>query len=490
MRIAPRSGTRCCLSFLFVCMKASEKVKAIDLLNNIPEQEPGEGKIIAHGRRALLIDAASFDALHTELVGLLGHEQARTSFQRFGYFMGHNAARRLRDRYHWDSEREWFAAGPVLMSGSGLARVQLQQLDFNRSKGTFRAEVMWTDSYESEQYVRQFGVAQSPVCWTLTGYLSGYFSLAFGHNLLCLETACVGKGDTRCVGLVKPIVTWGEAARQSAMDLVHFKETRKIQSLNKRLYEHEQQADPGQRAVLGEALKEARFQALQNQVNPHFFFNTINVIAKLAFLEGATETEAMAYALADLMRYSLRRFADADGLVTLRDEVEHARRYLLIQETRFRDRLTLNFEIDQMALDIRVPPLSLHPLIENAFVHGLEPSERHGQFLLSVQRARQYVVISVQDNGVGMSSEQVYRLMNDEEARDIAEPQSARTGGLGLVQVRDRLRYYYGENCRMVIESELGSGTTVRLLLPLDGPIKKAQIEKSPTKRDDDGQGV
>ena len=448
-------------------------MKAIDLLSILLEQMPGEGKNIAHGRRALLIDTAPFAAVRAELINLLGHEQAESSINRFGYLMGHNAARRLRDRYHWDSEREWFAAGPILMSWSGLAHAQLKQLDVNRSKGSFLAEIEWTDSYESEQHIHQFGVSQSPVCWTLTGYLSGYFSLAFGHNLLCLETSCVGQGDTRCVALVKPIAAWGEAARQRATDLAHIEDTRKIQRLNKQLYQHEHQTDPRQRAALGEALKEARFQALQNQVNPHFFFNTINIIAKLAFLEGAVETESMAYALADLMRYSLRRFADGEGLVTLRDEVEHARRYLLIQSTRFRDRLTLHFEIDQTALDIRVPPLSLQPIIENAFVHGLEPSERPGQFLLSVQKAWEYVVISVQDNGVGLSSEQVYKLLADEESGDTATPEKTHTTGLGLAQVRDRLRHYYGETCQIVIESEVSSGTTVRLMLPLAGPVRQ-----------------
>ncbi len=428
---------------------------------------------MAHGRRALLIDTASFGTLRTELISLLGQEQAWGSINRFGYLMGHNAARRLRDRYHWDSEREWFAAGPILMSWSGLARVQLNRLDFNRSNGSFLAEIEWTDSYESEQHVHQFGVSQTPVCWTLTGYLSGYFSLAFGQNLLCLETSCVGQGETRCVALVKPIAAWGEAARQSATDLARMEDTRKIQRLNKQLYQQENQAAPRQRAESSEALKEARFQALQNQVNPHFFFNTINIIAKLAFLEGAVETEAMAYALADLMRYSLRPFANGEGLVTLRDEVEHARRYLLIQNTRFRDRLTLHFEIDQTALDIRVPPLSLQPIIENAFVHGLEPSERPGQFLLSVQKAREYVVISVQDNGVGLSSEQVYKLLADEERGNAIPPEKTHSTGLGLAQVRGRLRYYYGETCQLVIESEVGSGTTVRLQLPLTGPVKK-----------------
>jgi Activator of aromatic catabolism/Histidine kinase/V4R domain/Histidine kinase-, DNA gyrase B-, and HSP90-like ATPase len=446
-------------------------VKAIDLLDNLLEQIATEGKVMAHGRRALLIDTASFGTLRTELISLLGQEQAWGAINRFGYLMGHNAARRLRDRYPWDSEREWFSAGPILMNWSGLARVQLNRLDFNRSKGSFLAEIEWTDSYESEQHMYQFGVSQTPVCWTLTGYLSGYFSLAFGQNLLCLETSCVGEGETRCVALVKPIAAWGEAARQSATDLARMEDSRQIQRLNKQLYQQENQAAPRQRTVSGEALEEARFQALQNQVNPHFFFNTINIIAKLAFLEGAVETESMAYTLADLMRYSLRSFANGEGLVTLRDEVEHARRYLLIQSTRFRDRLTLHFEIDQSALDIRVPPLSLQPIIENAFVHGLEPSERPGQFLLSVQKAREYIVIGVQDNGVGMSSEQVYKLLADEESADAVGPE--KTPGLGLPQVRGRLRYYYGETCQLVIESEVGSGTTVRLMLPLSGPVRK-----------------
>ncbi len=443
-------------------------MKALDLLNHLPEQLPGEGRIIAHGRRALLLDIAPFEGLRAELMSLLGQEQAWRSFERFGYLMGHNAARRLRARYHWDSEREWIAAAPVMMNWAGLARAHLEQLDFHRARGTFFAEISWIDSFESEQQIHHSGLSQSPVCWTLAGYLSGYFSFAFGQNVLCLESECAATGQTRCVAHAKAIAAWGEAARKNA-DLLRFEGMSKIRSLANR----REQVDPSQEVPLGAALKEARFQALQNQVNPHFFFNTINIIAKLAFLEGATETEAMAYALADLMRYSLRRFADADGLVSLRDELEHSRQYLLIQSTRFRDRLSLNFEIDQTALDLRVPPLTLQPIIENAFVHGLEPSERPGQLLLSIQKAREYVVVSVQDNGVGISREQSSRLLHSEEAEGLSAARGTHTTGLGLAHVRDRLRYYYGERCQLNIESELGSGTTVRLLLPSDGPFQE-----------------
>lgn len=440
-------------------------MKATDLLNYLPEYLPDEGQIIAHGRRALLLDLAPFAALRTELVSFLGQEQAWRSFERFGYLMGHNAARRLRERYHWDSEREWFLAAPVMMSRAGLAQVRLHQLDFDLARGTFFAELAWTDSFESEDYRRYAGLASTPICWTLTGYLSGYFSLASGQNVLCLESECAGTGRTRCLAVVKPIAAWGEAARRSA-DLLRFEDMRKLQGAGR---SQQHSTPPQPQAELDEALQEARFQVLQNQVNPHFFFNTINIIAKLAFLEGANETEAMAYALADLMRYSLRRFADTDGLVALRDELEHARQYLLIQCTRFGDRLALNFEIDQAALETRVPPLTLQPIIENAFVHGLEPSERPGQLLLSIQQAGEYVVISVQDNGVGISREQLHRLLGEEGSAS-SPVGSLHTTGLGLLHVRTRLRHYYGERCQLTVESEAGSGTTVRLMLPSHGP--------------------
>ena len=420
-----------------------------------------------HGRRALLIDPAVFDALHIELAGFLGEDEARGTLNRLGYAMGHSAARRLRERYHWNDEREWIAACAIMISSSGLANAELKHLVFDLARGSFLAEFVWTNSYESELHLRHSGMSQWPVCWMLAGYTSGYCSFAVGQRLLCLETECVGKGDTQCVALVKPIAAWGDAARKSAFDLVRFEALHKMHTLHEQLLQKEDLSSEQQRATLTEALKEARLKALESQVNPHFLFNTINVIAKLAFLEGATETEAMAYALADLMRYSLRSSSDTNRLVTLRDEIEHARQYLLIQKTRYRDRLQLNFEIDEMALDMRVPPLSIQPIIENAFVHGLEPSERPGQLLLSVQRAREFVVISVQDNGVGISSEHVHKLLA-EEADRVSDHWSAHTTGLGLAHVRDRLRYYYGEHCSLVIESELGSGTTVRLLLPLN----------------------
>ena len=299
-------------------MKVADPVKAIDLLSSQLEQRMSVGKLIAHGRRALLIDPSVFDALHTELAGFLGEDEARGALNRLGYAMGHSAARRLRDRYHWNDEQEWIAACPILMSWSGLASAKLNNLAFDPSRGSFQAEFAWTGSYESEQHLHHSGVSQSPVCWMLVGYVSGYCSLAADQRLLCLEMECVGKGDIQCIALVKPIAAWGDAARKSATDLVRFEALHKMHSLHEQLRQKENLSSEQQRAALTEALKEARLKALESQVNPHFLFNTINVITKLAFLEGAAETEAMTYALADLMRYSLGSSSDTNGLAATR----------------------------------------------------------------------------------------------------------------------------------------------------------------------------
>jgi Activator of aromatic catabolism/V4R domain/Histidine kinase len=264
--------------------RTDKELKASDLLNSQLELLSHEGKIIAHGRRAFLVDTTFFDAMRSELFGLLGEDEARSAFNRLGYAMGHNAARRLRDRYPWNNKRELLSACPVLLAWLGMANAKLNHLDHDRSKGPFLAEITWTGSHESEQYLRKSGEPPATVCWTLTGYISGYFTLAAGQNLLCLETECVGKGDTQCVAVVKPIAAWGDAARKSAADLTRFEAMRRMHSLNERLRQKENPTDTQQQVTLTEALKEAKLKALESQVNPHFLFNTINVIAKLAFL--------------------------------------------------------------------------------------------------------------------------------------------------------------------------------------------------------------
>ncbi|WP_400163547.1 sensor histidine kinase [Brevibacillus sp. TJ4] len=213
------------------------------------------------------------------------------------------------------------------------------------------------------------------------------------------------------------------------------------------------------RTRLERSLKEAQLRILQAQINPHFLFNTLNTISCLAYREGASETQMMTYSLAKMLRYSLRTI---DQLVSFRDEWEHAKHYLTIQESRFRGRIhySEHLHIDPEA--VKLPILCLQPIIENAIVHGLETQQGAIRIRVSAYYEDDRVAIEISDNGVGMS-EQVRQEILD----GVHTNKSSRTTGIGLQNVHKRIQYYFGEDMGITaIESVIGKGTMVRLTIP------------------------
>lgn len=209
-------------------------------------------------------------------------------------------------------------------------------------------------------------------------------------------------------------------------------------------------------------VKELELKALQNQMNPHFLFNSLNVLAKLALLEGAERTSDLTVSMSNLLRYNLRKL---DQPVPLRDEVEQAKEYFTIQQARFRDRIQFVTHIDEAALDVLVPVLTLQPILENVFVHGIEGMEIGAVVTLSIERVPSEVRISIADNGSGMTEETRSALL-----RMDAEPADSRSGGqstgLGTYNVFRRLELYYGRTDLVDIQSEPGGGTTVLIRIP------------------------
>lgn len=205
-------------------------------------------------------------------------------------------------------------------------------------------------------------------------------------------------------------------------------------------------------------VKELELKALQSQINPHFLFNTLNVLSKLALLEGAEKTSDLIVSMSNLMRYNLRKL---DKPVTLQDELEHVKEYFVIQQTRFRDRIRLELAIDDNALHIPIPTLTLQPIVENAFVHGLERMEKGGVIRLEIAAVGERVRIAISDNGAGMNEDVRQALLLLE-----AEPGSNGSTGLGTRNVFKRLQLFYGYDDLVTIESTLGEGTTVTILIP------------------------
>src|SRR5262245_16358114 len=132
---------------------------------------------------------------------------ARAVLTRFGYAHGWRVAETLRTGFPWDSEDEWKAAGARLHTIQGIVRAEVTRSSL--SSGTPVAEGIWHDSYEAEQHLLHLGQADEPVCWTLTGFASGYMSCVYGKEIIAIEDRCRGKGDAVCRAVVRSKEEWG-----------------------------------------------------------------------------------------------------------------------------------------------------------------------------------------------------------------------------------------------------------------------------------------
>ncbi|MGZ4813702.1 MAG: sensor histidine kinase [Terriglobales bacterium] len=201
------------------------------------------------------------------------------------------------------------------------------------------------------------------------------------------------------------------------------------------------------------ALLQARMEALQSQINPHFLFNTLNSVSSLVRFDPDTARDVIVK-LANILRRLLRK---GDAFVQLREEFEFIDDYLDIEVVRFgRDKLTVVKDLDPASLDVVVPSMILQPLVENSIKHGLAPKIEGGTIYLRSRLRDGHVVVEVEDDGVGMG------------AANILEPPSGIGGsGIGMANIAERLRVLYGDSAKMVIDSGSIGGTLIRLNLPV-----------------------
>ncbi|HKQ36568.1 MAG TPA: histidine kinase [Verrucomicrobiae bacterium] len=198
-------------------------------------------------------------------------------------------------------------------------------------------------------------------------------------------------------------------------------------------------------AELEKRLTEARLQALQMQLNPHFLFNTLHAISSLMH-QNVEAADRMLARLSDLLRYALESTDSQE--VPLRKELDFLTRYLEIEQTRFGERLKVRLQIEPAAMDVNVPNLVLQPLVENAIKHGIEPHARPGVVELRARRENGMLHLEVEDNGEGLRS---------------AKPSGF---GVGLSNTRARLEQLYGEHHRLEMVNGPSGGLLVRLSIP------------------------
>ncbi len=201
-------------------------------------------------------------------------------------------------------------------------------------------------------------------------------------------------------------------------------------------------------------LRKTELKALQAQINPHFLYNTLDSIAWMCEQGRNADAVRMVHALARLFRISISR---GHELIPIAKEIEHAESYLQIQMYRYKNQFTYDFDVDPDCLGYYCNKITLQPIIENSINHGLDLMVDEGRIDVLVRQDGDDIVFSVRDNGVGMSEEQIEAIMQ--------HGPTDRTG-IGIKNVNDRLKIYFGKSYGLHITSEPDIGTCVEIRMP------------------------
>ena len=209
--------------------------------------------------------------------------------------------------------------------------------------------------------------------------------------------------------------------------------------------------------------RKSELKALQHQINPHFLYNTLDSTIWLIENQKNEDASKMIVALSKFFRISISR---GNNIISVSDEIEHAKNYLLIQSIRYSKSFDYEFEIEEECLKYHTMKLILQPIIENAIYHGLKNKIDKGHIKIKVFKENETLAISVSDNGYGMRQEKINELYENFKNPSLKD-------GVGLKNIYQRLLIYFSGNAQLLIESKLDFGTTITVMFP---PIEGGSV--------------
>ena len=230
--------------------------------------------------------------------------------------------------------------------------------------------------------------------------------------------------------------------------------------------------------------REAQILALQNQINPHFLYNTLETIRSEAIMNGAVNAGTMAEALATFFRYTI---SNLDYLVQIEDELENIQNYFTIQHYRFGNKIGIQItydEEDKNILRLYIPKLIMQPGVENAIYHGIEQKLGAGQVTISISYTKQNLDIMISDDGIGIKDTELSEINNRlwTDSENYGYEKSEKSGGIAIRNVNQRIKLLFGEEYGIWLNSIYGIGTDVHIKLPVvltpDDLEKKLRIDK------------
>jgi two-component system sensor histidine kinase YesM len=216
-----------------------------------------------------------------------------------------------------------------------------------------------------------------------------------------------------------------------------------------------------------ELLKQkSQLKYLMFQINPHFLFNTLETMNWLARMKGVPEVGELSKALGDLMREGIK----GKEFIPLDKEIDNLNKYVYIQQYRYGDKFEVSIDIDPKALYIQVPRFILQPLVENAIIHGMEMKMDKGHIVITgIIAENNLLIINIRDNGNGIETEKLEQIRNS-----LTMSMDETRLGIGLLNVHQRIQFYYGSAYGLSIESELGYGTEITITLQKNEIMRSA----------------
>lgn len=228
--------------------------------------------------------------------------------------------------------------------------------------------------------------------------------------------------------------------------------------------------------------RQAQYLALQNQINPHFLYNTLESIRGEALIAGLDSVADMTEALAKFFRYTITK---VENLVSVEEELDNCETYFWIQKYRFGERLQLHIEYEpeewEEIMNCRIPKLTLQPILENSIIHGTELKIGTGNLYIHFERTQQRLLIRISDDGVGMDEETLTKLNRKlgKSADSLTSQEEEKQGGIALANVNNRIHLIFGDEYGIHVYSVPQSGTDVEITLPIvttDREIKNRDV--------------
>lgn len=214
---------------------------------------------------------------------------------------------------------------------------------------------------------------------------------------------------------------------------------------------------------------------LQNQINPHFLYNTLDSIRSKALLDGQKEIADMTQVLSKFFRYCI---SNSESLVRIEEELKHIGDYYYIQKYRFEDRIDMVVELESDEIQkYYIPKMSLQPLVENAFVHGLEKVSRKGLIRVKIQKTEDRILVTVSDNGAGMTIEQLDFMNERMNSMYIASSRRSGHNSIAVNNINARIKMTFGDSYGISYRSMIGEGTDVVVSIPIIDDFERVHYE-------------